>query len=54
MGKVLLKVIKTFVIEISQDLPNLSESGPEISYFIPEPINFAEVNRLLNTSRNLG
>ena len=29
-----------------QALPILGESGSEFSYFIPEPINSAEVNRL--------
>ena len=45
MGKILHKVIKTVVKEISQDLP-LGESGSEISYFIPEPRKFAEVKKL--------
>ena len=43
MGKVLHKVLKTVVKEISQDLPTLGESGSKLSYFIPEPRNFAEV-----------
>ena len=29
-----------------QVLPILGESGSEVSYFIPDPRNFAEVNRL--------
>ena len=45
MGKGLHKVFKTVVKEISQNLPTLGESGSEISYFVTEPINFAEVNR---------
>ena len=46
MGKVLHKVFKAVVNEILQVLPILGESGSEVSYFIPEPRNFAEVNRL--------
>ena len=41
MGNGLHKIFKTFVKEISQDLPPLGESGSEISHFIPEPRNFA-------------
>ena len=43
MGKCLQKVFKTFVKEILQDFPPLEESGSEVSHFIPEPRNFAEV-----------
>ena len=43
MGKVLHKLFKTVIKEISQDLPPLGESGSEVSHFIPEPRNFAEV-----------
>ena len=39
-------MFKTVVKEISQDLPPLSESGSEVSYFIPEPRNFADVTKL--------
>ena len=46
MGKSLYKVFKTVVKEISQDLPPLGESGSEVSHFIPEPRNFAEVKKL--------
>ena len=46
MGKGLHKVFKTVVKAISQDLPPLGESGSEVSYFIPEPRNFAEVTKL--------
>ena len=45
MGKVLHKVSQTVVKEISKHLPTLGESGSEISYFVTEPINFAEVTR---------
>ena len=41
IGKGLHKAFKAVVIEISQFLPILGESGSEFSYFIPEPINFA-------------
>ena len=46
MGKFLHKVFKTVVKDISQELPPLGESGSEVSYFIPEPRNFAEVTKL--------
>ena len=46
MGKGLNKVFKVVVNNISQALPILGESGSEVSYFIPEPTNFAEVTRL--------
>ena len=46
MGKGLHKLFKVVVKEILQDLPILGESGSEVSYFIPEPRNFAEVTRL--------
>ena len=45
VGKVLHKLFKTAVKDISQDLTPLGESGSEISHFIPEPINFAEVTK---------
>ena len=46
MGKGLNKVFKTVVNDILQDLSILGASRSEVSYFIPEPINFAEVTRL--------
>ena len=46
MGKGLHKVFKTVVKEISQDFPPLGESGSEVSHFITEPGNFAEVTKL--------
>ena len=46
MGKVLHKVFKPVVNDISQVLPVLGESGSEVSYFIPGTRNFAEVTRL--------
>ena len=45
MGKGLNKVFKTFVEDILQELPPLGESGSEVSHFIPEPRNFAEVKK---------
>ena len=46
MGKSLHKVFKAVIKEILQALPILGESGSEVSYFIPDPINFAEVINL--------
>ena len=46
MGKGLHKVFKTVVKEISKELPPLGESGSEVSHFILEPRNFAEVTKL--------
>ena len=46
MGKVLHKVFSTVVIEILQKLTALGESGSEVSHFIPEPRNFAEVKKI--------
>ena len=45
MGKGLHKFFKAVVNEISQVLPILIESRSEVSYFITDPINFAEVTR---------
>ena len=46
MGKGLYKVFSTVVKEISQKLTALGEPGSEVSHFIPEPRNFAEVKKL--------
>ena len=46
MGKGLHKVFSTAVKDISQELIALGESGSEVSHFIPEPRNFAEVTKL--------
>ena len=54
MGKCLHKVSSTIVKEISQELTALGESGSEVSHFIPEPRNFAEVTKLSENIRNLG
>ena len=40
------KVFSTIVKEISQELTALGESGSEVSHFIPDPRNFAEVTKL--------
>ena len=46
MGKVLHKVFSTIVKDISQELTALQEYGSEVSHFIPEPRNFAEMKKL--------
>ena len=43
MGKGIHRVFSTIVSEISQELTNFGETGSEVSHFIPEPRNFAEV-----------
>ena len=45
MGKGLHKVFSTVVKKISQELTALGEFGSEVSHFIPEPRNFAEVKK---------
>ena len=39
------KGLHRFVSEISQELTNFGETGSEVSHFIPEPRNFAEVTK---------
>ena len=51
MVKGLHRVFSTIVSEISQELTNFEESGSEVSHFIPEPRNFAEVTRLAENIR---
>ena len=46
MGKGLHKEFSTVAKEISQELTPLGQSGSEVSRFIPEPRNFAEVTKL--------
>ena len=46
MGKGLHKLFSTVVKDISQELTTLGESGSEVSHFIPETRNFAEVTKL--------
>ena len=45
-GKGLHKVFSTVVKDISQELTPLEECGSEVSHFVPEPRNFAEVTKL--------
>ena len=51
MGKYLHKVFRNIVSEISQGLTALGESGSEVSHFIQEPRNFAEVTKLSENIR---
>ena len=51
MGKDLHRVFSTIVSEISQELTNFGESGSEVSHFILEPRNFAEVTKLAENIR---
>ena len=46
MGKGLHKVFSMVVKDILQEFTPLVESGSEVSHFIPEPRNFAEVTKL--------
>ena len=46
MGKGLHKLFSMVVKEILKELTPLGESGSEVSHFIPEPRNFAEVTKL--------
>ena len=54
MGKGLHKVFSTIAKEILQELTALGESGSEVSHFIPEPRNFAEVKNCQRILGNLG
>ena len=47
MGKGLHKIFKTIVKDILQELTALVESGSEVSHFIPELRNFAEVKKII-------
>ena len=51
MGKGIHKVLSTIVKEILQELTNFGEYGSEVSHFIPEPRNFAEVKKLSENIR---
>ena len=51
MGKGLHKVFITVVKYISQELTTLGESGSEVSHYIPEPRNFAEVKKLSENNK---
>ena len=54
MGKGLHNVFSMIVKEILQELTNFGESGSEVSHFIPEPRNFAEVKNCQEILGNLG
>ena len=51
MGKGLHRVFSTIVSEISRELTNFRETDSEVSHFIPEPRNFAEVKKLAENIR---
>ena len=51
IGKGLHRIFSTIVQEISQELTNFGETGSEVSHFIPEPRNFAEVTKLAENIR---
>ena len=51
MGKGLHRVFWTIVKNILQELTNFGETGSEVSHFIPEPRNFAEVTKLSENIR---
>ena len=51
MGKILHKVFSTIVSEILKELTNLGESVLEVSHFITEPRNSAEVTKLSENIR---
>ena len=46
MGRGLHRFFSTIVSDILQELTNFGETGSEVSHFIPEPRNFAEVAKL--------
>ena len=54
MGKGLHKLFITIVKDISQELTNFGETGSEVSHFIPEPRNFAEVKKFQKILEKLG
>ena len=51
MVKGLQKLFNTVVKEISQYFPPMGESISEVSHFIPEPRNFAEVTKFSENIR---
>ena len=51
MVKGLHRVFSTIVSEILQELTNFGETDSEVSHFIPEPRNFAEVTKLSENIR---
>ena len=46
MGNVLHKIFRDVLNELNHLLPNLGESGLEVSHFISEHSDFSEVARL--------
>ena len=50
-GKRFTQSFRTIISEILQELSNFGETGSEVSHFIPEPRNFAEVTRLAENIR---
>ena len=53
MGKGLHQVFSSIVKDILQELIALGESSSEVSHFVPEPKNFAEVKKLSENVRKL-
>ena len=53
MGTGLHRVFKAVVNEILQVLPIFGEFGSEVSYFIPESRNYAEVTRFPDYMKKL-
>ena len=51
MGKGLHKLFKAVVNKLSKSLPIFGVSGSEVSCFIPQPRNFAEVTKLSEDMR---
>ena len=51
MVKGLHRVFSTIVKEILKELTTLGETVSEVSHFIPEPRNFAEVTKLSENIR---
>ena len=54
MRKGLHKVFINLVKEILEELTKFGEYGSEVSHFIPEPRNFAEVKNCQKILENLG
>ena len=50
-GKRFTHIFSTIVSDILQELNNFGETGSEVSHFISEPRNFAEVTRLAESIR---
>ena len=50
-GKSFTQSFSTILSEILQELTNFGETGSEVSHFIPESRNFAEVTKLTENIR---